>query len=180
MPLWAAITVGVGVFLVMAALAIAGFFAWRAYTKRVLLRLVSRTEAIESAASALVDALARLSETQDTELEEFANDPESSERRVLHEVASRSRMLADELDTMAVPGSLVPLADSLGDAAYVVGLEAARVGDERLGSDALEDLARIDLASVRGYTQQARYRLRGMCEHYGIVDTVVYGGGLYL
>jgi len=179
-PVWAAILIGVGIFLVMAALAVGGFFAWQAYQRRVLLTLLGRTEAIESVASALIDVISRLAQASDDELEEFVSDTESTERRALHEVASRARMLADELDTMPLPKSLVQLTEALGDAAYLVASEAARVTDDRCGAAALEDLAGIDLGLVRGYTRQARYRLTEACERHGMEETSVYGGGLYL
>lgn len=180
MPLWAAIAVGVGAFLALAALGVGGYFAWRAYTKRILLRLVGRTEAVESTATALVDVLTRLAEAEDSELTDFANDPESGERRALHEVALKARMLTDEVDAMPLPRPLLQLAESLADTAYVVGVEASRVTADRRGHEALEELAGIDLESVRAYIKQTRYRLNELCGHYGLVDTAVYGGGLYL
>lgn len=180
MPLWAAIVVGIVVFLVLAGLCVAAYFGWQAYTKRVLLGLVGSTEAVESSAQALIDLLTRLAEGEDQELTEFANDVESSERRALHEVASRARMLAQEVDAMPLPRSLVLLADSIGDAAYLLAAEASKVSDDAVGSAALDRLSSVDLAAVGAYTRQARYRLTEVCRHYGLVDTAVYGGGLYL
>lgn len=180
MPIWASIAIGIGVFAVLAGASVAGYFAWRAYTKRLLLGLVGSTEAVESSAQALVELMSRLAAAGDEELEEFATDPESSERRALHEVASRARILTDEVDVQALPRPLIQLAESIGDAAYLIASQASRVTDDDIGSSALENLSSVDLASVRAYTKQARYRLAESCRHYGLVDTAVYGGGLYL
>jgi len=179
-PVWAVIALVVGVALLVAATAAAGWFGWRAYERRQLLRLVGRLEALEATAQALVDAIGRLSQAPDDELEAFAADSGAPERKVLAEVRSRARLLHDELDHMPLPGRLVPVAEAIADAAFVVAREAGCIADTEVGHEALEKLSGIDLGVVIGYTAQARIRLRAMCAACGLEETAVYGGGLYL
>lgn len=180
MPLWAWITVGVGAVLLLGALVAAIWLALKAARRRALLRLVVRAEAVDAAEKALEETVKRLAVAGDTELEQFADDPDSVERRTMSEVAGRAELLTDELDRMAVPKSLVEVADSLADASYLIAREAERVQDEHLGPDAFDRLAAIDLQAVRAYAQKARLRVIEACEVCGLQDTAVYGGGLYL
>lgn len=180
MPVWAWIAVVAGVLLLAGAGTALAVFGWRAYERRLLLRLVVRTEAVEAASSALSDALTRLANASDDDLLAFAQDPDSVERRVLHEVASRGNILAGELDRMPLPGRLVAAAEALADAAFVVCEEASRVTDESESGDSLEQLTSMNLSRVREYTRKARHVLSGVCEACGFDETAVYGGGLYL
>lgn len=180
MPDWGVIALVAGLVLLIAAIAAASWFAWRAFERRQLLRLIGRLEAVEAAAQALVDAIHRLAASPDDELDAFIADTEAPERRVLAEVHSRAQLLNDELDHMPLPARLVPIAEAIADAAFVVAREAACVGEQDVGDKALDGLAGIDLDAVGGYTAQARTRLRAMCAVCGLEDTAVYGGGLYL
>lgn len=180
MPDWATIALYAGVVILVIASAGGGIIGWRAYARRKLLGLLVRAEAVDAVGKGLADVMARLAEADDEALAEFASDPQSSERRALHEVATRASILADELDRMPLPRGLIVLAEELGDAAYVVAREAARVDDESTGVVALDGLAAIDLAAVRGYTKRARRSLTEACDAMGLDETAVYGGGLYL
>lgn len=180
MPVWGWIAIGAGGLLLLAALGAAGFLGWRALERRYLLQLVSRREAVDAARQGLEDALLRLAEGTDAQLRVFADDPDSIERRALHEVASRARMLADELDTMTLPKPLVPAADALGDAAYVIGREAGKVHDDLVGDAALEALGTIDLSEIADVHHRALEVVAHVCEECGFEDEAVYGGGLYL
>jgi hypothetical protein len=180
MPLWAVITIVAGVFTLLAggiALAVMG---WRAYERRLLLKLVVRTEGVEAAAAALTDAVSRLAAATDVEIGDFAADSESVERRIFAEVRTRSGILTDELDRMPMPAKLIPAAEAIADAACVVGEQAALVGDKDVGSLALDRLGNIDLARMRAYLLKARMLLARACDVCGLQDTAVYGGGLYL
>ena len=180
MPVWAWIAVGAGGVLVACALAIAAVYAWRGMERRYALRIVSRGEALDAVRQALGDALQRLAGETDEGLVALSNDPDAVERRALHEVASRAHLPADELDAMRLPHRLVPAADAIGDAAYVIGREAGKLTDETLGNDALTALGSIDLTSVETYYQAARRVVDEACEEYELEDASVYGGGLYL
>ena len=180
MPLWAWIAIAAGIIVVLAGATIAGVVAYRAAERRYLLRLVRSREGLDFVRQALGDSLSRLAEGSDRELGIFSDDPESAERRALHEVASRARLLADELDTTALPSKLVPAAEALADAAYLIGREAGRVADELTGDAALEALGCVDLDAVETYYRLAISSVQSVCEACGLEDSAVYGGGLYL
>lgn len=180
MPVWAWILTVVGLLIVLGALGVGGWFAWKAYERRALMKLMVRTAAIEAAAQALTDVVTRLSVAADEELESFAADADSPERRALHEVVSRASMIRDELDIMSLPKDLIPIAESMADAAHVIGVEAGAVEDDQREGDALDRLGTVDLAAVQSYTKQARAKVHAACLQFGLEETNVYGGGLYL
>lgn len=180
MPLWAWIAIAAAVLLLAGATFAAAVLGMRAVRRRVLLRLVVRAEAVEATGKALEDSVRRLATADDIELELFADDPDSPERRIMAELAGRAHLLADELDRMAVPGSLVDVAESLADAAYLVSEQAERVREEDRGPEAFDRLGEIDLALVRSYAEKARLRVLNACDVCGLEETAVYGGGLYL
>lgn len=180
MQLWTAVAIGAGTLLVTAGLITGGWFAWSAYTRKALLGLVVRAEAVEAAAQALHETVSALAVAEDAVMQEFAVDPDSTDRRALHEIAARARILSEELDTMPLPRRLIPAAEALADAAYVVASEASRVDDAHRAEDALEELSATDLVSVRSRTAYARGVLAMTCDACGLDETAVYGGGLYL
>jgi len=179
-PVWAVVTLIVGLVLLIGAVAAAVWLGWRAYERRQLLRLIGRLESLEAVSQALVEAIGRLSRFADDELEAFAADTDAPERRVLAEVRSRAQLLQDELDHMPLPRRLTPVAEALADAAFVVAREAGLITDDDVGEQALDRLASLDLSAVDAYTAQARTRLAAMCAVCGLEETAVYGGGLYL
>ncbi|PKQ17295.1 MAG: hypothetical protein CVT67_00335 [Actinobacteria bacterium HGW-Actinobacteria-7] len=180
MPIWAVIVTIIGTIALMAALAAAAWYGWRTFERRSLLRIVVRTEAVEAAGQALFDVFSRLAEAGDEELTAFADEPESSERRALYEVALKADMISDELDRMRLPRSLIAVAGSVADAAFLVSKEARAVDESDTGDVALEHMSAVDLATVRAYTDQARRRVHESCVECGLEETNVYGGGLYL
>lgn len=180
MPIWALTVIAVGGILLFAAAIAAIVLLMRAYERRAVLRLLGKAENIDAAIRTLEDTIGRLSVAEDDVLEHFAEDPDALERRVLHELASRARVLADELDHSPVPASLVRVAEALADSSYLVSQNAGRVGDELKGEAALNRLAEVDLAGIEAYQAKARAMLVRVSEEFGIEDTAVYGGGLYL
>lgn len=180
MSLWPVIFLVVGILLLVGALGAGAWFGWNAYQRRILLRLLARAEAVDAAVQAIEDSMARLSIAGDDDLMVFAQDPDSVERRTLHEVSGRAEMLRDEFDTMRLPPAHRPLADGYADAAHLIAREAGCVTDADIGEVALEKLASMDLTKVRAYTRQAKARLVEACSDAGLEDTAVYGGGLYL
>ena len=181
MPVWGWIAIGAGGVLLLAAAVVGSLFGWRAMERRYLLRLVRRREAIDAVRQALADVVMRLASGTDETLAHFADDPDAIERRALHEVASRARILTDELDSMPLPSRLVPAAAFLADAAYAIEREAGKVHDEQLGDAAFEALGSIDLTAISGSYARATIEVRAVCEVCGLEeDAAVYGGGLYL
>jgi hypothetical protein len=169
----------VGVALVAAA-GYAGVYGARVVQRRLLLRLVVRLEAVEAAAQALQDAVAHLAGASDAELEAFADHVDHVDRRVLGDVRSRAALIVDELDHMPLPKSLIPAAEAVADAAFVIAQQAACVSDSDTGPLALEHLGDIELGLAKDYTVRARILVTGACDLCGLEDTAVYGGGLYL
>jgi hypothetical protein len=177
---WAILAIVLGIGLIAGALGAAGYFGWRLLERRLALRLVVRTEAVEAVVQALDDTAQRLAAAGDDELAAFSQDPDSAERRALHEVASRAGILRDELDVMRLPKAMIPIAEALGDVAYLAAKEAGSVTDQDTGHVALEKLGSLDLGKIRDHAIVARSRVSAMCAEYGLEDTAVYGGGLYL
>lgn len=181
MALWGWIAVGAGSILVIVALAVGGFYGWRAIERRYLLRLISRREAVYAVRQALEDTLSHLAEGSDEQLERFAADPDSLDRRALHEVWLRARILSDELDTMPLPRRLIPAARRLADAAYEVSHESGKVHDEDRDGLALDGLSSIDLSKIAAVFEAARVEVISVCQLCSVEeDASVYGGGLYL
>ena len=180
MPLWAWIAIGAGIVAILAGAVIVVVLTYRAAEERYVLKLVRAREGVDFVRQALGDCLGRLAEGSEAELRGFSDNPDSTERRALHEVAARARLLADELDSSPMPGSLVPAVEALADAAYLIAREAARVGDEVVGEAALDALGCIDLEAVENYYRAAINAVNRACEACGVDDSIVYGGGLYL
>lgn len=181
MPVWGIIALALGSVLLLGALGVMGYLGWRALERRYLIRLISRREAVYAVRQALEEAVVRLAEGSDEQLEAFANNPDSSERKMLHEVRVRSQILRDELDTMSLPKRLVPAAEALGDAAFVVSTEAAKIKDDDRGTTVLAELGTIDLGTVAEVFERAASAVALTCQVCDIEeDAAVYGGGLYL
>ena len=158
-----------------------GFLGWKALERRYLLRLISRREAVCAVRQALEDAVVRLAEGSDEQLELFADDPDSQERKMLLEVRVRAQILRDELDTMSLPKRLVPAAEALADAAYIVAKEAGKIRDADRGTDVLVELGTIDLGTVAEVFERAASAVSLTCQVCEVdEDAAVYGGGLYL
>ncbi len=181
MPLWGAISLVLGLVLLLGALGFMGYLGLRTVERRYLLRLISRREAVFAVRQALEDAVVRLAEGTDEELSDFAENPDSQERKILHEVRIRAQILRDELDSMSLPKRLVPAAEALADAAFIVGMEAAKIRDADRGSDVLGELGTIDLGSVAEVFERATAAVSLTCQVCDVEeDAAVYGGGLYL
>ena len=180
MPTWAVIMIIAISVLAVVGIGAAGWFAWRGFERRALMRIVVRSEAVEAATQALRDVFARLAEAEDDEVAAFTSDPDSSERRALYEVGLKADMITDELDRMRLPRGLITVAESVADASFLVAREARVVGENDSGEAALVHVAKVDLETVSAYTAQARRRVHETCVEHGLEETMVYGGGLYL
>jgi len=180
-PLWGGIALALGAVLLIGALGVMGFLGWRALERRYLVRLISRREAVYAVRQALEETVIRLAEGSDEQLALFASDSDSQERKMLHEVRIRARILRDELDTMSLPKRLVPAAEALADAAYIVNREAAKIQDKDIGSAVLAELGTIDLGTVAEVFERAASAVSLTCQVCDVEeDAAVYGGGLYL
>lgn len=165
-------------------LGVGGFFLARALwireTRRRLVRVVGRRAGVLAARRALEEVVAHLVDLDDEALEHFAEHPENVDRKALAEVARRTEIAAEELDTMALPRSLWPAAEALADVAYVLSEEAGRVGENSDPDEVFEALAHIDLGRVAEVFEIADSRVREACKRYNLDEAAVYGGGLYI
>lgn len=163
----------------IAAIGAGAFVLWRRTVRRYVVVLVSNRERVRASLSIVEVLVATLASGSDGDLVAFALDASSDERRTLEEIAARMEFLTGELATMPLPKHLWDSANELADAAELLGAQTrAFVGKE--GSDALDALAGIDLASVIGHIDAADALLAELVERYGVDDTAVYGGGLYI
>ena len=180
MPIWLWLTVIIGVALLTAALVVLAFLGWRAWERRLLLKLVVRAEAADAVGAAFYDIVKSVSDAQAADFDAFVSDPNSTERRALAEVRERSRLMVEELDHLALPRRFVRVAEALADAAHVVVDEVDTVEEAVAGEEPGALLMAVDLSRVRAYAQRARLLLTDACKELGLEDTAVYGGGLYL
>jgi len=111
---------------------------------------------------------------------EFAEDPESVDRKTLTEIAQRMSMLADEMWTMPLPKRLWPVGEALGDAAATIGEEASRIHDLSEPDEVLTALGDVDLSRAEAEFEAAEALVNEAREYYDMQDAAVYGGGLYI
>lgn len=151
---------------------------WLRQVRRFVVRLSGRQEAVLAGERALRDTIEQLAAAGDARLHAFAADPGSEDRTVLAEVAQRMEIERHELEEMALPRRLWPVADLLAGAAEAVSVAAREAGGE--GDDALEALGRVDLGAVRAACGAADEEMRRLCDAYGCAEASIYGGGLYV
>lgn len=180
MPIWAFMAMAIGAIGVVAVVITLFNVARTALEKRALLQLLVQAENVEAGARTLSELIGQLADAEDEVLEHFADDHDAVERRVLQELAQRLGVTADELDMMPLPAHLVPVGSALADAAYLISTEAGRIREDDRGDDVLVHVGEVDLAAVKGYAGKARGMIHAACLEYGLEDTAVYGGGLYL
>jgi hypothetical protein len=180
-PTWAWVVIAIlAGAAVIASSAYLGWGAWKRYTQRVVLRLVSRRESLRSGRQSFAEVLAFLAAADDEMLQHFASDHDELHRRVLDDVAIRAAMTRDELDTMPLPASLRGAAESLADAAWFLATEAGRVGGAPTEAEAFRVLSTLDLAPMNQAFADADADLDRACKACEVEDTMVYGGGLYV
>lgn len=171
---------GVGAFATSVALA---WLARRLYVgqvRRSLLAVLVRREAVRAAERGLRDVVASLAEAGDAQLVLFATGGSSEERRALEELASRMRIVADELGSMPLPKPLWQAATLVQDAAEAVLAEAAKVGAHGDLGTVIEGLSQIDLTQIEHSKRAADEEIERLPVGFRVDDPAVYGGGLYI
>ncbi len=173
------------VFIVVAALiavsglAVASFFLWRRTVRRYVVVLISNRERVRSSLGIVERLVSALAGASDGDLVAFALDTTSDERKTLGDIGERMAFLTEELATMPLPKHLWDAANELSDAAGLLGAQTSTFAGKE-GSEALDALAGIELAKVIGHIEAADVHLSELAERYGVADTAVYGGGLYI
>jgi len=85
------------------------------------------------------------------------------------------RIEASELEAVALPKRLWPLADALGEAARTLAAQTGAVG-EATGLDAIDGLAGLDLEVVRAFISRADEEIRSVSEACRLTDPTMYDG----
>lgn len=174
------IALAIGSALLLAAAIVSLYFGWKTYIRRRIVTLVAKSEALAGVRDALLGVMTRLSSVTDEQFEEFATEADHPERQVFAEVADRASMLRTELDTMALPRSLTPIAQMLADSAHLLAEGARRVLDANGSHQMIAATAAIEPDAAVRYQREGILMLRTVVEQHGIDDPSVYGGGLYL
>lgn len=179
-PTWVWAVIGVSV----VVLGVGGYVLFRvvrhSIERRFVRGMVPQMQKIEASRRTLDTVMLHLLDDTDEALLEFASSGESADRVALFEVEQTMKLLRDELDIISLPSDIMPVAETLADAAHVIAEEAGRVHRDMDPDAALASLAEISLSRVADQTVSAALILKSACEEYRIEDAAVYGGGLYI
>ena len=178
MPSWLWIVIGVVAAAIVTAAVVVGITAWTNAVRKYFMRLMSRREEARNVRRAFEGLVGQV-RASESEKTAFADDRDALERRSMVELSDRARLLAEELNTVALPKRLWPSAEALADACDILAEEAGRVGDEARGDSALEALDAIDLQRVELAFANADRRFATMSEALHVEDSGSYAGGLY-
>jgi hypothetical protein len=176
--------IGLAVFAALVAIGVAaaflGRFLYLRQVRRSLVRLLGRLEAILASAKGLELVLEHLLSADDETLSTFAGDPTSEDRRALEDVATRMRIMGDDLHSMALPKRLWPSAEAMEAAARVVAQQAGGVGDAETPEAVLAALAAVRIADINRAIDVSNEALEPLLLAFDVRDPAVYGGGLYI
>lgn len=171
-------------FLAVVAVGVASAFIGRALylrqVRRSLVRLLSMREAVTAAANGLDRVIEHLLSAGDESLVAFAEEPRHEDRRAVEDVASRARIAADELHTLALPKHLWPVAESMEKAAREIAKQAGAVGEADTPDGVLDALGAVDVATIANAIGEANETLEPLLREFGVSEPAVYGGGLYI
>ncbi len=156
----------------IAATVVLARLTWRRQMTRYLMDLAGRRDVIATGINS-IEAVVQTLAAKDTDgLVAFA-EADSEERTAFVEIATRMRIEAGELETLALPKRLWPLANALGQAATALAAQASAIGDVS-GLDSIEALADLDLVAARAFFAQADDEIRSMSDMYGLTDATMY------
>lgn len=169
-----------GVVVVGAAAALVGRWLYIRQIRMSLVGLARRREAALASARGLEAILGRLAAAKDEEIEAFAADPANEDRHAIAEVANRMRINTDELQGVALPKVLWPVADKLQTVCAGIVDAADGVGEAGTAEGALDGLGAIDLQRIFIELRAVSEQLDMLLAQYKVEDPAVYGGGLYI
>lgn len=176
---WIPYAIIAGVALVLAVVTVAlARIAWRRQVRRYLVGLLGRREAIGAALKTADVGIRALAAGTVDDILAFAAEG-SEERRTFVEIAARMRIETAELVDLALPKKLWPLADALQAAAQSLAEQVGGVGDSA-GEAVLDALMALDLEVARTALGEADGHIAAASTEYGLTDSSVYGGGLYI
>jgi hypothetical protein len=177
---WILLAAFVALIAVGVVAALLGRFLYLRQVKRSLVRLAGRREGVIAAAKGLELVLEHLLSADDATLSAFANDPASEDRRALEDVASRMRIVADDLHALALPKRLWPVAEAIETAARTIATQAGGVGEAEAPDDVLAALAAVRISEINAAMAAADAALDPLLTAFDVRDPAVYGGGLYI
>lgn len=172
--------VGVGAVISLGIVAWVIRVLYRSSVRRSIRNLVQSKEAVKALVGGIAESRSRLMSPQaDDKRIAFANDMNSIERLGFADLNSRARILVDELDAMPIPKRVMPIAEALGDIAFLAERAVDTVYGTK-GNDAIDTLNAIDVERLTTAMETVEERLEQLAVFYGITEITVYKGGLYV
>ncbi len=172
--------IGVGAVISLGVVAWVIRALYRSSVRRSIRGLVQSKEAVKALLGGITESRLRLmSPTAADKRIAFANDMDSTERMGFADLNSRARILVDELDAMPVPKRVMPIAEALGDIAFLAERAVDTVYGTK-GDAAIEALQSIDVERLTNAMETVEERLEQLAVFYGITEITVYKGGLYV
>lgn len=172
--------VGVGVVLSIGVVAWLIRAAYRGAMRRTIRTMLQAKEGVKALIGGIVESRNRIVAASAVQARErFIEDIHSPERLGFIDLDSRARIIVDELDSMAMPKSLIPIAEALADIAFLIERNVDAVHGGK-GVEALAALEAIDVERLTGAMATVEERLEQLAVLYGITEVAVYKGGLYV
>lgn len=153
---------------------------WLGRTRRSLVALIARKEALASAMRSLREWMESLADADLATWVGFVGDEDSVERRALGEIAHRAEIVAVESAAMPLPRVLHMLAEDLEGLARILHETSSRV-DKATDPDAvLDGVGEVDLGSMEQRMAAIEAEIENLKSEYEVTDAAVYGGGMYI
>lgn len=163
---------------VVAAAVVLVLAVWKGVVRGHLRKLMGKREEGRILRRAFDELVGGLQEGPIEELERVVGDIEAVERHSLSDLHENARILAEEVNVMALPARLIPVSEALADAVDVLAEEADKAGEGSIGDDNLEALRSIDRARVDRAFAYVDARVSALAEEYGVNEQEVRGRGL--
>jgi len=154
---------------------------WLKRARAALVTLVARAESVRSGLESLRGFMERLADADEQTWMAFVSDSKDDERRTLEEVCHRMDVVSRELAEGPLQKAAHPVADTLQGIAVTAHDWTAEVGEAKTAEEVLDIMTRtIDLKGLVESFDGACEDLERLLETFGVKDSSVYGGGLYI
>jgi hypothetical protein len=154
---------------------------WLKRARVALVTLVARAESVRSGLESLRGFLERLADADEQTWMAFASDPQDDERRTLTEVCYRMDVVSRELAEGPLQKVAHPVSDTLPGIAVKVHDWTTRLGETKTVEEVVDIImGGIDLKDLLESFDGAHEDLERLLETFGVKDSSVYGGGLYI
>jgi len=152
---------------------------WRRRVRRYVSVVMGRRTAVASGLKSLVGLMSTLADG-DTAIWLDVVSPDSEMHCELRELMGRMKLVAKDLSETPLPKSVWPHVEMLEKVAERVVAEAGRVVDADTPETLIAAVEGLDLIGVADEFAQVSDTLEGVFVQYGVKDSVIYGGGLYI